>query len=96
VEDTDERLNNRDTKLKYVVHAEANAIATAARSGIALEGCTLFVTALHPCADCAKLIIQAGITKVIAPLPDMGGRWADSFEVATTMFNESGVEVDFY
>jgi len=96
VEDTDTRLNDRDTKLKYVIHAEANAIATAARSGISVAGGTLIVSALHPCADCAKLIIQAGITKVIAPLPEIDGRWANSFEVAATMFKESGVEVDFY
>jgi len=96
VEDTEERLNDRDTKIRYVAHAEANAISTAARSGISLSGSTLVVSALHPCADCAKLIIQAGISRVIAPLPAIDGRWADSFEIAATMFRESGVEVSFY
>lgn len=96
VEDTQERLNDRPTKYQYVVHAEANAIANAARSGVALEGCTLLVTALHPCNDCAKLLIQAGITRVYAPLPADDERWADSFEVAATMFREAGVVVEFY
>lgn len=45
------------------VHAEANAIVFAARNGIATEGATIFTT-LSPCYECAKLIINAGITQV--------------------------------
>lgn len=96
VADMEERLNDRPTKYQYVVHAEANAIANAARTGVSVEGCTLLVTALHPCGDCAKLIIQSGIARVCAPLPDVDGRWADSFEIAATMFREAGVETIFY
>lgn len=96
VEDTKERLDDRPTKYKFVVHAEANAIANAARSGVSTFGCDLLVTALHPCCDCAKLIIQAGITKVYAPLPADDERWADSFEIAATMFREANVTVEFY
>ena len=94
--DSEERLNDRPTKYQYVAHAEANAIANAARSGVAIEGCSLLVTALHPCNDCAKLLIQSGIKKVYAPLPADDERWADSFEVAATMFREAGVAVEFY
>ena len=94
--DSEERLNDRPTKYKYVAHAEANAIANAARSGVAIEGCSLLVTALYPCAECCKLIIQAGINHVFAPLPDDDGRWADSFEVSATMFKEAGIEITFY
>lgn len=96
VQDLPERLNDRPTKLAYTVHSEANAIASAARSGVSLLGGTILVTELHPCATCAGLIIQAGISKVIAKLPEIDGRWADSFEVAATMFREAGVEVEFY
>ena len=46
------------------IHAEANAIAFAARNGVSTEGCTLYVS-LSPCINCAKLIIAAGITKVV-------------------------------
>ena len=46
------------------VHAEANVIAFAARHGISSEGSTLYVT-LSPCTQCAKLIINAGITHVV-------------------------------
>lgn len=48
----------------YVLHAEANAISKIARSGNSSEGATLYVTA-SPCIECAKLIIQAGIKRVV-------------------------------
>ncbi|MDE6443083.1 MAG: dCMP deaminase family protein [Muribaculaceae bacterium] len=48
----------------YVLHAEANAITKVARSNNSSEGSTLYVTA-SPCIECAKLIIQAGIKRVV-------------------------------
>ena len=48
----------------YVLHAEANAITKVAKSGNSSEGATLYVTA-SPCAECAKLIIQSGIKRVV-------------------------------
>ena len=48
----------------YVLHAEANAITKVAKSGNSSEGATLYVTA-SPCAECAKLIIQSGISRVV-------------------------------
>lgn len=48
----------------YVLHAEANAITKIARSNNSSEGATMYVTA-SPCIECAKLIIQAGIKRVI-------------------------------
>ena len=52
------------TTKSYVLHAEANAITKVARSNSSSEGATLYVTA-SPCLDCAKLIIQAGIRRVV-------------------------------
>lgn len=48
----------------YVLHAEANAITKVARSNNSSDGATLYVTA-SPCVECAKLIIQAGIHRVV-------------------------------
>ena len=48
----------------YVLHAEANAITKVARSNNSSEGATLYITA-SPCIECAKLIIQAGIRRVV-------------------------------
>lgn len=52
------------TTFPYVLHAEANAISKVARSNNSSEGSTLYVTA-SPCLECAKLIIQAGIRRVV-------------------------------
>lgn len=54
---------NNKTK-PYVLHAEANAITKVAKSGNSSDGATLYVTA-SPCMECSKLIIQAGISRVI-------------------------------
>ncbi|MGQ1947384.1 deoxycytidylate deaminase [Geofilum sp. OHC36d9] len=48
----------------YVLHAEANAITKVARSNNSSDGATLYVTS-SPCIECAKLIIQAGIVRVV-------------------------------
>lgn len=48
----------------YVLHAEANAITKVARSNNSSEGSTLYITA-SPCLECSKLIIQAGIRRVV-------------------------------
>lgn len=50
--------------LPYVLHAEANAITKVARSNNSSDGSTLYVTA-SPCMECSKLIIQAGIKRVV-------------------------------
>ena len=48
----------------YVLHAEANAITKVAKSGNSSEGATMYVTS-SPCLECSKLIIQAGIKRVV-------------------------------
>lgn len=53
-----------DTTKPYVLHAEANAITKLARSHNSSDGATLYITA-SPCLECAKLIIQSGIKRVI-------------------------------
>jgi dCMP deaminase len=56
--------DENDVTKSYVLHAEANAITKLARSSNNSEGSTLYVTAA-PCIECAKLIIQAGIKRVV-------------------------------
>ena len=55
--------DNNVTK-PYVLHAEANAITKLARSNNNSDGATIYITA-SPCIECAKLIIQAGIRRVV-------------------------------
>ncbi|MDE2101517.1 MAG: dCMP deaminase family protein, partial [Patescibacteria group bacterium] len=60
------------------VHAEANAIAFAAKSGIEVAGSTIYCTHL-PCIDCAKLILNAGIREVVYQHPYRDERGLDLF-----------------
>lgn len=56
--------DNEGVTKPYVLHAEANAITKVARSNNSSDGATLYVTA-SPCMECAKLIIQSGIRRVV-------------------------------
>ena len=62
-DDVPERLA-RPAKYLWIEHAERNAICNAARAGTATEACTIFVE-IMPCMDCARAIVQAGITEVV-------------------------------
>ena len=93
VEDSEDRLETREIKYEMVVHAEANALLFA---GPAAEGCALYVTPLPPCARCAVLIIQAGISRVVCPTPDKSKEpWATQSRISETMFSEAGVQLDY-
>lgn len=56
--------DENNTSKPYVLHAEANALTKVARSNNSSDGATLYVTA-SPCIECAKLIIQSGIRRVV-------------------------------
>lgn len=92
VDDTEERYNDKPTKLKFVCHAEANAILTAKER---LTGYTIYVNPLFPCHECAKMIIQTGITRVVAPNTN-STTWNESQSFSEIMFSEAGVLVDLY
>lgn len=93
IEDNAERLGDRARKYPLVCHAEENAIMHAARIGVALKGCTAYVT-WPPCTRCARSLVQAGLREVVYPaeveIPD---RWADEFTMSLELFKEAGVEV---
>lgn len=60
------KLWERPTKYDYVCHAEANAVAIAARNGSNLNGCVAYITCF-PCLACARLLLQAGIKRIVVP-----------------------------
>ena len=95
INDSNERLENREEKYFYVVHAEHNAILNAARNGIATKGAVLYTSGM-PCNECAKAIIQAGIETVYihTQYPSLShGKWNKSVSKAQEMFSEAGVFV---
>jgi len=90
VEDTPERLNNRDLKYLLTIHSEHNAALFADKS---IRGCTVYVWPFQPCSKCAGVLIQRGITRVVAPQSN-NPRWAEDFKLSTQIFKEAGVLVD--
>jgi dCMP deaminase len=93
VEDSAERLEDPDIKLGMIIHAEQNALLIAGR---AAEGGTLFVWGKPVCSPCAGLIIQAGITRVVAedPEADETSKWCEPGKRAIAMLREAGIQVD--
>ncbi|MBQ40020.1 MAG: hypothetical protein CMA69_00690 [Euryarchaeota archaeon] len=93
IQDSDERLTNRDLKYPLICHAEENAIMHAARIGLALKGCTAYVT-WPPCTRCARSLIQAGVSEIVIPsgleIPD---RWRDDFEMSMGLLREAEVTI---
>lgn len=93
IDDTFERLNDRQAKYPLMCHAEENAVTHAARIGTALKGCTAYGT-WPPCTRCARFLVQAGITSVVYPYNVMiPARWADEFEAGLSILAEAGVSV---
>ena len=93
IKDTNERYNHRETKYKFVVHAEMNAIYNATYSGTSLDGATLYIYGLPICSECAKGIIQVGIKKVVIEKSKELDNWNESLRLSQEMFSEAGVEL---
>ena len=93
IHDTDERYNHRETKYKFVVHAEMNAIYNATYSGTSLDGATLYVHGLPICSECAKGIIQVGVKKVVIKKSKELDNWNESVQLSKEMFDEAGIEL---
>jgi dCMP deaminase len=97
IDDSIERLDDRPTKYKYVVHAEMNVIYNATFSGVSLDGAALYVYGLPICSECAKGIIQVGIKEVhIFTDQYVDLRWLKSWEDTRDMFDEAGVKYSEY
>ena len=79
--------DDNNVTLPYVLHAEANAITKLARSSNNSEGSTLYITD-SPCIECAKLIIQAGIKRVV---------YAREYRLTdgADLLRQAGIQVDF-
>ena len=94
IDDNDERLNDRETKYKYVVHAEMNLIYNATFNGISLDGSTVYVYGLPICSECAKGLIQVGVKQVVMcenSYQDADEKWMKSLELSVALLNESGI-----
>jgi len=86
----------RPIKYQFVSHAERNAIYNAARIGVSLKGCTLYMNFEPcPCTGCANAVIQSGIEKIVGPaipFPGKGEQWENDMKISKVMLDEAGVE----
>lgn len=104
IADTDDRLGDREEKLRLIVHGEMNAILNAARTGTALRGTTLYFVATDstgfvwggpPCVRCAVEIIQAGIARIVTlPFKDGYSKWREDVERSRAILREAGIAYD--
>ena len=91
IEDSIERLEDREMKYPLICHAEENAIMHAARIGISLKDCVAYVT-WPPCTRCARSLIQAGVVEVVFPKDiEIPERWIEDFDRSLSMMKEAGV-----
>ena len=93
VKDSKERYNHKETKYRYVVHAEQNCIYNATYNGVSLKGASMYVYGLPVCNECAKAMIQVGIKRIVMPfdgeIPEL---WQESCEKAKALCEEAGVQ----
>lgn len=95
VVDSSMRYEHRETKYKYIVHAEMNVIYNASYNGTSLDGATLFVWGLPVCSECAKGVIQVGIKHVVMPAQEVPEHWQASWAFTQHLFQEAGVTWEF-
>jgi dCMP deaminase len=88
--------SSRPDKYLWTEHAERNAIYNAARAGIALDGCSMYLP-WFPCVDCARAIVQTGIKILVAAIPDWNNQqWGLHFKVAKELFDEVSIELRLF
>lgn len=93
--------HNREYKYIAGNHAEENAIINASLVGVSLKGCTLY-SPWFPCAGCARMIIQSGITAVVYHQDFPGhndsclDHWKKSIDISRQLLTESGVDIRAY
>lgn len=85
-------LYNRQEKYKYIIHAETNAILTASTQ---VSNCTLYTYPFLPCTNCASMIIQAGINRVVSILCETD-RWKNRIEESKNLFSIANIDVVEY
>lgn len=97
IEDSDERLNVREDKYKYVVHAEQNGIYNACLNGQSLKNSIAYVYGLPVCSECTKALIQVGVKEVHQMLTEeLGDIWIESSKLSQQLFDEVGIRYYFY
>ena len=95
VDDNVEARHQRPAKYLWTEHAERNAIYNATLAGISLIGCSAYLQ-WFPCMDCARALVQSGITTVVGSEPNFDDpKWGEDFKNTVQLFTEAGVVVRY-
>jgi dCMP deaminase len=96
IDDEKPERHERPTKYFWTVHAEENSIINCARIGVSTEGADMYCT-WFPCASCARMIVNAGIKKIICgQKPDLTNeRFGKEFEIVLEMLHEADVDIEY-
>ena len=88
----------RPEKYYWFEHAERNAIYNAARIGVSTKGTTMYLSCGIPCVDCARGIINAGITRIFCErgVTTKGKHWEENYHRSFSMLEEAGINIQFY
>lgn len=92
----------RPEKYFWFEHAERNAIYNAARIGTSVKGCTIVLTCGLPCVDCARGIINSGISTIVCKRGKnkshglKGDHWEENISKSEVMLDEAGIVVEYY
>lgn len=89
IDDSEERLGDRETRLRMTQHAERNALDN---SRFDVRRGTLYVT-FFPCSECAKSVVSRGISRVVCPPPSDRQPWSDDARWTSEVLSEAGVSV---
>ncbi len=95
IDDSAPERHERPEKYLWTEHAERNAIYAAARVGTPLGGCRAYLP-WFPCMDCARALIQVGITELVVVQPDLTDpRWGEDFKRVGALLAEAGIGLRF-
>lgn len=91
-----ESRHARPLKYCWTEHAERNAIYNAARIGVSLQNCRMYLT-WFPCVECARAIVQVGLAERVASRPNLSDpQWGEQFAISLALLEESGVAIRWY
>ena len=88
IADSADRLENREIKYPTILHAEINAVLSARQD---IRGCALYVTPYMPCPQCAAVVVQSGISRIVYT-PSENEKWGKP-ALSESMFREAGIEL---
>ena len=98
IDDNVAERQERPEKYFWFEHAERNAIYNAARIGVSTLGTTMYMTCGISCADCARAIINSGVSKIVLRRGRgaTNEKWQDSAKRSEQMFKEAGIIVEYF